>query len=63
VIGKNAVHAGELDLQDDRDTAVSLFAMLNFIIDQQIAEPKRLSRVYALLPERARQAIERRDAQ
>jgi hypothetical protein len=63
VIGNNAVHPGELDLRDDRDTAVSLFALINFIIDQQIAEPKRLSRVYALLPERARQAIERRDSE
>jgi hypothetical protein len=63
VIGNNAVHPGELDLRDDRDTAVSLFSLLNFIIDQQIAEPKRLSRAYALLPERARQAIERRDSE
>jgi hypothetical protein len=61
VIGNNAVHPGELDLQDDRDTAQSLFALLNFIVEQQIAEPERLSAAYNLLPEGARRAIERRD--
>lgn len=62
VIGNNAVHPGELDLRDDRETAVGLFALLNFIVEQQIAEPKKLSRVYALLPRKAREAIERRDS-
>lgn len=63
VIGNNAVHPGELDLRDDRETANSLFGLLNFIVEHQIAEPKRLDAIYKQLPQGARDQIERRDSQ
>jgi Domain of unknown function (DUF4145) len=62
VIGNNAVHPLELDLQDDAETVGALFGLINFIIDQRITHPKKLDELYAGLPEGARKAIEKRDA-
>ncbi len=46
VIGNNAVHPGQLDLSDDRDTATALFALLNYIVEQMITRPKELESIY-----------------
>ena len=62
VIGNNAVHPGQIDLRDDREIALSLFAFVNLIVDKMISEPKRIEEAYKGLPERAREAIEKRDA-
>ena len=62
VIGNNAVHPGELDLRDDTETAVALFEVMNLIVEDRIAQPKKMSRLYDKLPTKAREAIEKRDA-
>jgi hypothetical protein len=62
VVGNNAVHPGQIDLQDDRATAQQLFSLVNLIADKMISEPKHVADMYASLPESARQAIEKRDA-
>ncbi len=61
VIGNNAVHPGELDLRDDRDTAAALFGLINYIVDQRITHPQKLQQLYDRLPEKARTQIEQRD--
>jgi Domain of unknown function (DUF4145) len=61
VVGNNAVHPGELDLRDDAETAASLFDVLNFIIEQMITRPKKLTELYARLPDGAKEQIQRRD--
>jgi hypothetical protein len=61
VIGNNAVHAGQIDLKDDAETAQSLFGLVNVITEIMIAQPKEIERLYGGLPEGARAAIERRD--
>lgn len=61
VIGNSAVHPGQIDLQDDRATAETLFKLLNLIVDKTISEPKHISEVYSSLPHSALKAIERRD--
>jgi hypothetical protein len=61
VIGNNAVHPGELDLEDTPETAISLFNLVNAIADQMITHPKQVDALYAGLPASAREAIERRD--
>lgn len=61
VIGNSAVHPGQIDLQDDRATAETLFKLLNLIVDKTISEPKHVAQVYDSLPEGATKAIERRD--
>ncbi|WP_422023050.1 DUF4145 domain-containing protein [Pyruvatibacter mobilis] len=61
VIGNNAVHPGQVDLHDNRETAESLFKLLNLIAEKMISEPKHVDEVYASLPETARAEIMRRD--
>lgn len=61
VIGNEAVHPGVIDLNDDRDTANRLFALINSIADQMITHPKNVEMLYEKLPEQKRKAIEERD--
>lgn len=61
VIGNNAVHPGQIDLKDDRETAMSLFGLINFIVEKQIAEPKQIAAIYNNLPQSSRDAIKKRD--
>jgi len=61
VIGNEAVHPGVMDLKDDRDTATTLFGLVNAIADQMITHPKTVDAMYKKLPEGKRAAIEKRD--
>ena len=62
VIGNESVHPGEINLNDDRETAVSLFELVNSICDQMISHPAKVAGLYSKLPEAKRKAIEKRDA-
>mgnify|MGYP001618026724 CR=1 FL=1 len=61
VTGNNAVHPGELIIDDKPEVATALFGLVNLIIDNRIAEPKRITALYNSLPKGARQGIEKRD--
>ncbi len=61
VVGNNAVHPGEIKLDDSPEIANTLFEMINLIIEELIARPKRAQELFANLPEGARKAIEKRD--
>ncbi len=61
VVGNNAVHPGEIDLNDSPEVAQNLFGMINFIVDDRITRPREIERLYLELPEAAREAIEKRD--
>lgn len=61
VIGNNAVHPGQIDLKDDKETANKLFELVNLIAQVMITQPKEIDRLYGTLPETARNAIEDRD--
>jgi hypothetical protein len=61
VVGNNAVHPGQIDLRDDRDTALRLFQLVNLIAERAISQPKEVEELYGSLPEAARKQIERRD--
>jgi len=62
VIGNESVHPGTIDLNDDRETALRLFDLVNAIADQMISHPKKVQEMYAKLPEEKRKAVEARDA-
>jgi hypothetical protein len=62
VVGNNAVHPGEMDLRDDAATANSLFDVMNFIVEQQIEQPRKLEELYGTLPAGAQDAITKRDS-
>ncbi len=61
VVGNESVHPGTIELNDNRDVAYQLFDLVNIIADQMISQPKKVSELYASLPENKKQAIERRD--
>jgi Domain of unknown function (DUF4145) len=61
VIGNNAVHPGTIDMSDDRQTAATLFKLVNFIAEAMISQPKQIDQVYSQLPRSALDAIQRRD--
>lgn len=62
VIGNEAVHPGTIDLNDNSDTALTLFGLVNSIVEQMISHPKHVTTLYGALPEAKRKAIEKRDA-
>lgn len=63
VIGNNSVHPGEMDMDDNRETAEALFMLINEIVDEAIARENRIDAVYENLPEGALEGIENRDSE
>jgi hypothetical protein len=63
VTGNNAVHPLEMNLEDDQDSVLVLFEMINFIVEERISRPLKTQDRFANLPEKARLAIEKRDKQ
>ena len=61
VIGNNAVHPGELDIRDDRETVVGLMSLLNYVVEALITEPARRKALFDKLPAGAQTAIAKRD--
>jgi hypothetical protein len=62
VVGNNAVHPGQIDLEDGREIALKLFHILNFIADEMISKPKELDLFYSdVVPEETQQHINDRD--
>ena len=61
VIGNSAVHPGQVDLADDRETVERLFEILNLIANDRITQPRAIRSLYDKLPAGQRQAVETRD--
>jgi hypothetical protein len=62
VTGNEAVHPGQIDLRDDKDTAIHLFTLVNMIAEQMITQPKLADSLFENLPAGQKQAIEKRDS-
>jgi len=62
VVGNNAVHPGELSVEDEPNTVTALFSLINLIVDYQISQPKQVADLFKTLPEGAQKAIEKRDS-
>lgn len=61
VIGNNAVHPNEINLDDTPDMVHTMFEMINFIIEEKIAKPNRIKEIFKKLPLGAIASIEKRD--
>lgn len=61
VIGNNAVHPGQIDVDDNPAIVASLFGLVNIITEKTITEQKEIAAIYAMLPEPQKQQIEKRD--
>ncbi|WP_323945463.1 DUF4145 domain-containing protein [Aeromonas caviae] len=62
VVGNNAVHPGELTIEDTPEIAQQLFKMINFIVEDRITRPKEVQALFDQLPQGAVEAIAKRDA-
>jgi len=62
VIGNNAVHPGQINLDDNTEVAHKLFGILNFIAEELITKPRELDSLYSgLIPEDTQEHIKQRD--
>ena len=62
VIGNEAVHPGELDLRDDRETVGMLFTLVNAIANDMITQPRLRDEMYEKLPKSKLDGIEARNS-
>lgn len=63
VIGNEAVHPGQINLNDSPETAQRLFRLVNVIARQMITEPNEINALFDSLPQTARDGIARRDTE
>lgn len=62
VVGNNAVHPGQINLDDSPEIAHKLFGILNFIAEELITKPKELESLYSdLVPADTQEHIKERD--
>lgn len=62
VVGNHAVHPGQINLEDNKDIALKLFRLLNFIADELITKPRELESLYSeIIPEGTQEYIKQRD--
>ncbi|MGY8810562.1 MAG: DUF4145 domain-containing protein [Pseudomonadales bacterium] len=62
VVGNNAVHPGEINLDDSPEIAYSLFKLINLIVHDRITRPNEVQALYETLPSGALEVIEKRDS-
>lgn len=62
VVGNNAVHPGQIDLKDDKETAEHLFGLVNLITEVMISQPKHVKGLYtSVVPQSQQDTIKKRD--
>lgn len=61
VVGNNAVHPGEINLEDTPETVLPIFQLINFIVHDRISRPKEVEALFNGLPAGALEAIKKRD--
>lgn len=61
VVGNNAVHPGAISHEDVASVCSTLFDLVNYIVEDRIARPKKLSAMFSSLPQPALDGISSRD--
>ena len=61
VTGNDVLHTGQIDLNDNSETAYSLFGIVNLIIQRMVSEKKMIDEIFAKLPQEKRDGIADRD--
>lgn len=62
VVGNNAVHPGELNINDNPEIALKLFKLINLIIEKMITEPAEINDFYEnTIPKNIQKSISDRD--
>ena len=63
VTGNQAVHPGLIDFNDNQEIALTLFEIVNHIVDEMITRKNNIKNFYDKLPKTALKAIKKRDEQ
>lgn len=61
ITGNNAVHPGEINVEEKSELVLKLFELINFIAEKMITELKEVDTFYEQLPENSKEAINQRD--
>lgn len=62
VIGNEAAHSlGEINFNEEPQTALNLFRLLNRLVERLITEPREIDEMFSKVPEKKKKAIEKRD--
>lgn len=61
VTGNNAVHPGEISLEESPEHVTVMFEMINLIVEELISRPKQIAERFGSLPIGALAAIAKRD--
>ena len=61
ITGNNSVHPGRMDMDDNRETALALFKLLNYTVDETIGRDKEVEEFWEMLPEEDKEGVENRD--
>ncbi|TXJ49306.1 DUF4145 domain-containing protein [Brachyspira aalborgi] len=54
VIGNSAVHPNELDIKDNKEIAIALFKIINYISEKMLTDKNKVNEIYNILPETAK---------
>src|SRR3989338_4718583 len=57
VIGNESVHPGQINLEDNKETAYKLFDLINLIANTMITQPKEIDNLYDTLPKEKLEGI------
>ena len=61
ITGNNAVHPGEINIEEKPELVLKLFELINFIAEKMLTEPKEIEGFYEELPDGAKNQIKGRD--
>ena len=62
VVGNNAVHPGQINLDDNSEIALKLFKILNIIAAELITKPKEIDSLYNdVIPDETKEHIDKRN--
>ncbi len=61
VVGNESVHPGQINLDDNKETAYKLFDLINLIANTMITQPKEIDNLYNNLPTEKLKGITERD--
>lgn len=61
IVGDEAVHPGEINIDDNKEIAIAMFRLINIIIEKMVVEPNEIDELYNLMPKNKLEGIEIRD--
>ena len=61
VTGNDAVHPGQINLNDTPEVAERLFKLVNVIVESLITVPKEIDNIYDTISDGKKEAIQKRD--